>query len=247
VVYQGETVLAFWQSYADGREGFVPVNAVYTGRGGFRPAGPPKYSDLRTSKQGDTDFRALNGVSDDDPEALLARSSNRFGLSGISRVGFQGETPWGDLEMKRLSANVIVNEALRILKEDKDCKSFLADTTGRDPEKWLREMKEKGKIGPGRTHEGAVAEYFDTPASALNLIYGNINLSLDFYDENVGGYAHNSNFHNLSSGQARVLIVLHELGHAIGSSATNHGVGTAGKKRVAEAIYQKCFDEVVTD
>jgi hypothetical protein len=77
VVYQGEVVLAFWQSYADGREGFVPVNAVYTGRGGFRPAGPPKYSDLRTSKQGDTDFRALNGVSDDDPEALLAQSKDK--------------------------------------------------------------------------------------------------------------------------------------------------------------------------
>jgi hypothetical protein len=81
VIYQGQTVLAFWQSYADGYEGFVPVNAIYTGGGGFRPAGPPRYSDLRVSRKGDTDFRALNGVSDgDDPEALLAQSQNSSDL-----------------------------------------------------------------------------------------------------------------------------------------------------------------------
>ena len=95
VIYQGQTALAFWQSYADGYEGFVPVTAVYTGGGGFRPAGPPKYSDLRVSKGGDTDFRALNRVGEDDPEALLARSvgflSSGYQKSAIDSIDLKIE------------------------------------------------------------------------------------------------------------------------------------------------------------
>lgn len=70
--YQGVFGPAFFQATADGYQGFVPANARYAGEGRLGLIGPPKI--LRGGTKGDTDFRRLNGVSDDDPEAQLART-----------------------------------------------------------------------------------------------------------------------------------------------------------------------------
>ncbi len=81
VTYQGIDTFAFYQSYADGYEGFVPGNARYKGQGHIRPLYPPT---LGRGKVANTDLGRLNGANDpDDPEAVLARSTN------VTRVGFQ--------------------------------------------------------------------------------------------------------------------------------------------------------------
>jgi len=72
VVYQGQSVLAIYRATYDGYQGFIPVNASYTGNGNFVAInqGPPT---LQTSPNHDTNFAVLNGVTGNS-EAYLARS-----------------------------------------------------------------------------------------------------------------------------------------------------------------------------
>lgn len=60
----------------------MPVKAKYIGGGQFGSKKPPTFADLRRNKRSDTDFRALNGVSDDDPEVQLARAVGFFQNNG---------------------------------------------------------------------------------------------------------------------------------------------------------------------
>ena len=84
VIYKGELVLARFQAFADGYQGYVPVTATYSGEGHIRSINPPK---LRRGGPADTDLARLNGAGND--AGVLARNTAFLAL----RVGFQKRTP----------------------------------------------------------------------------------------------------------------------------------------------------------
>lgn len=81
VIYQGKSVLATYRATYDGYQGYIPVNANYTGNGNFTPvsSGPPT---LRTDTLHDTNFALLNGATG---EAQLGRSPQNT----LTDVGLQ--------------------------------------------------------------------------------------------------------------------------------------------------------------
>lgn len=62
-----------------------------------------------------------------------------------------------------------------------------------------------------------------------------------FFAKNVGGWANAPDFHNLSQQQAQIMIALHELGHATGAEAANHGDDDDATLAYNEKIYQNCL------
>src|SRR5262249_10849248 len=61
VIYHGKLTLAFYNAYADGYQGFVPVTAHYIGKGGFEANGLGR-SRLGKDTIHDTNFARLNGA-----------------------------------------------------------------------------------------------------------------------------------------------------------------------------------------
>ena len=82
VWYNGELTLAFFQAFADGYQGYAPLN-VREDEGRIRAIGPPKFFRGRVLER-DTDLRVLNGVTDKDPEVVLAKSTG-FEVEGGQR------------------------------------------------------------------------------------------------------------------------------------------------------------------
>lgn len=71
VRYKGELVLARFQAFADGYQGYVPATATYSGGGHIRSINPPR---LRMGGPADTDLGKLNGAGND--AGVLARSQD---------------------------------------------------------------------------------------------------------------------------------------------------------------------------
>jgi RHS repeat-associated protein len=82
---------------------------------------------------------------------------------------------------------------------------------------------------------------FDGPAVARTYSYGDIAGSAfgkRFFQNDVGNWAHNKTFHNLSTQRARIMIAFHELGHMTGGTAGQHPKDSTPYN---EQIYQKCL------
>jgi hypothetical protein len=79
VVYHGQSVLAIYRATYDGYQGFIPVNASYTGNGNFSFSGtpfPPGYY-RDHGRVPDTDFSVLNQTGNN--EQFLASSPQNTG------------------------------------------------------------------------------------------------------------------------------------------------------------------------
>jgi YD repeat-containing protein len=87
VIYKGQRVLATWQAYSDGYQGFVPVTARYTGSGIFAPLGGVGRPRLGRGRLTDTDFAGLNGVSGASEAHLGRRADVMFLGAGFSAAG----------------------------------------------------------------------------------------------------------------------------------------------------------------
>jgi hypothetical protein len=111
VRYKGEWVLAQWQAFGDGYQGYVPTTATYSGEGHITSINPPK---LVRGPHGpndpNTNLAALNGVvGSDDPTVVLARSTGSIVSNHPQRPN---PTP--------------VNRAAELLARD-DCGNFIAE------------------------------------------------------------------------------------------------------------------------
>lgn len=63
-----------------------------------------------------------------------------------------------------------------------------------------------------------------------------------FFADNVGGWARNRSFHNLTTTQAQIMVALHELGHSTGAEAASHGESKKASKRYNEKIVRDCIN-----
>lgn len=133
VTYYGKLTLAFFNSYADGYQGFMPVTARYIGNGGIAPIGSGGSPHRITfgsgpDTRGDTNLGLLNGAIR--PEEDLGRTPQASFMNvsvGSLSPQNSGQTQNQTLEnlIRQWQVDYVFQVANGILSQNNPCSQFL--------------------------------------------------------------------------------------------------------------------------
>jgi hypothetical protein len=234
VVYHGQSVLAIYRATYDGYQGFIPVNASYTGNGNFSFAGtpfPPGYY-RDHARVPDTDFSVLNQTGNNEQflasspqDPTLLKINHAFGdaASGFDQGRSKKKNPCKDFFLRG-----------RSLEEVSAIFSSFWKSAVHSPSLPATASTANGGQGMAATLKLGNAFFADdntTPGTDLSFSHAN-----DMYLTNA---------YQLTPRQNRAMTILHEFAHALGLiPSDNPTVDPSGAQSLRNdaTIYEKCKD-----
>ncbi len=145
---------------------------------------------------------------------------------------------WDFGSNERQIANLAVNDALAILNKNLECRDFFNTGqffSGDNPEDVLQEIRDRGNIVRGDPDAEKPPTAMTFPAAVER---STITLYNPFFLKTVGGTRNEFGRNSLSEGQARALVILHELAHAVWR---NFHPFFMSSHELDRQIYDKCF------
>lgn len=149
---------------------------------------------------------------------------------------------WDFGSAERQIAELAVNDALDILGTNLDCQDFFNAglLSGGDAAAVLRKIKAQGIGGKGGIVRGNPNASYAPTAETLPAAGGKsrIHLYNSFFSNTVGGATNEFGRNSLSQAQARALVILHELAHAVWR---NFHPFFMSSRELDRNIFEKCF------